>query len=353
MNFVTDLSAILKEYVNEHGIDTDGKNNNNNTSPKGPPSSSKKDKSTTSKDNKKKLKKRASQSLEESPSPLQEEKRSFSYDMLQSVLNPQDNNNGHDYRSATPVTSNCTTPYTFADVFGLSSTSTKDGSVANNNMPNLISLSSRSSSCEVMPSPTASKSNSSHTVSDDNLLSNMEQSFLSHIFSDSQSTDDTRTTVDTSDPQEGHRQPVGNLLVDNPQPSIADLLAVMSGNNANTTIGSNLQGYHQNNKPHRRSSMPGILPSGLSRMQLKGSLKQQLPGVQSEGSSNPSYSNAPKRQRTRRASDLGPHPYNTITNANAGEGRIQELDIRDDEIFAMWRTSSPGPWTPTGHNRAA
>ena len=171
MNFVTDLSAILKEYVNEHGIDTDGKNNNNNTSPKGPPSSSKKDKSTTSKDNKKKLKKRASQSLEESPSPLQEEKRSFSYDMLQSVLNPQDNNNGHDYRSATPVASNCTTPYTFADVFGLSSTSTKDGSVANNNMPNLISLSSRSSSCDIMmPSPTTSKSNSSHTVSDDNLL---------------------------------------------------------------------------------------------------------------------------------------------------------------------------------------
>ena len=350
MNFVTDLSAVLKEYVSEHGIDTDGKNSNNNNSPTGPPSSSKKDKSTTSKDNKKKLKKRASQSLEESPSPLQEEKRSFSYDMLQSALYPQDNNNGLDYRSATPVASNCTTPYTFADVFGLSSTSTKDGSVANNNMPNLISLSSRSSSCDKMPSPTASKSNSSHTVSDDNLLSNMEQSFLSQIFS-SQSTDDTRTTVgtaDTSFPQGG----TGNLLVDNPQPSIADLLAVLSGNNANTAIGNNLQGYHQNNKPHRRSSMPGILPSSLSRMQLKGSL-QQLPGVQSEGSgSNPSYSNVSKRQRTRRASDLGPHPYNTA-NANAGEGRVQELDIRDEEIFAMWRTSSPGPWTPTGHNRAA
>ena len=340
MNFVTDLSSILKDYVVEHGIDTDGKNNNNNNSPTGPPSSSKKDKSTTSKDKKKKLRKRGSQSLEESSSPLQEEKTSISYpyDMLQSVLNPQNNNNGHDYRSSTPVASNCTTPYTFSDVFGLSS-STKDGSVTNGNMPNLASLSSRSSSCDTIPSPTTSKSNSL-TASDDNLLSNMEQSFLSHIFS-SQSTEDTRTaegTKGTSDPPP--RQPAGNLLVDNPQPSIAELLAVMSGKKANTTIGNDLQGQGY----HRRASMPDILPSSLSRMPLKGSF-QHFVGVQSEGSSNQSYSNDPKRQRTRRASDFGPHPCNTT---NAGEGRVQELDIRDEEIFAMWRTSSPGPWTPTG-----
>ena len=310
MKFVTSVSLLLKEYVQEHDIDPTPPSKKGkakaSSSPKG--KRKKKDKTTTATTT-------ISATMRPQEPPHHVSDQSLGYNVaLTSFLTRSET-------PMTPIVSNLTSSHTLtADMFSSSSSQPTTTNRSPNSQPMLI------------PS------------SIDNMVNTMEQSFLSHVFSNTEGTE-------VSD---GNLNPSNHQNQQNPR-TVTDLLATIMNHSSGTSTATD--GNHRPYHYHRRASMPGCMPSS---MQLTATANAEL-DQQSHGNNDGSGGGKPPK-RPRRASTMCMPPYNmNIMNTQRGGGdegeakELDELDITNEEILQMWRESngrSPGPLLPA-HNRAA